>query len=367
MKISKIPGLGRFGIFIDDVNLETISEDQWLEIGHLHLKSLVTIIRDAHCSKEKYPELMAKFGDVRPPTYTARKYKKKYKKDWTWVVDQAKNDSKLIDEDDRWRIKVAESVTERTTNGHVFAKIAGGYDDQGHPNGFFSDGELLWHSNESGTLTSCPGVSLMGWENMIGSSTGFITTVDYYESVSERFRSELDDMIILHRYTPGKIAPGNDPLQDKLLSSNMCPEDDTEVPLVISSPGGFTGLHYSINTVHSIKGATSKESQQIFEAINKELFIEKYTYDHWYHSNNDICLFDNSITLHRRLGYIDGRLAYRIPFDYTYLQNEPWQPYRQSFYQRRYNKEINEVVKTAGINFKFPSYGLLDRIKNLFD
>ena len=54
MKISKIPGLGRFGIFIDDLDLDNIEDEQWLEIGKLHLDSLVTILRnvkvkDIHC------------------------------------------------------------------------------------------------------------------------------------------------------------------------------------------------------------------------------------------------------------------------------------------------------------------------------
>ena len=367
MKISKIPGLGRFGIFVDDVDLTKINDEEWMEIGKLHLQNLVTIIRDAKCTKERYPELVAKFGDIRPPTYTARKYKKKYQKDWQWVIDQAKQNSDLIDDDDKWRISVAENVTERTTNGYALGKIAGGYDKNGNPKGFFAEGELLWHSNESGTLTSCPGVALMGWEKMIGSSTGFITTADYYESVSESFRNELNDMIILHRFTPNKISPGNRGDQDRLLATHMCPVDDSEVPLVMRSPGGITGLHYSVNTVHSVKGATLKESQKIFETINKNLFVEKYIYDHWYQTNNDICLFDNSITLHRRLGYIDGRFAYRLPHDYTHLQDGAWIPYMQPLYQRRYARDIQEVVLEANVDFKLPPYGIIDRIRSLWD
>ena len=48
MKISKIPGLGRFGVFVDDVDFKTITEEEWLEIGKLHLENLVTIIRDCN-------------------------------------------------------------------------------------------------------------------------------------------------------------------------------------------------------------------------------------------------------------------------------------------------------------------------------
>jgi alpha-ketoglutarate-dependent taurine dioxygenase len=190
-----------------------------------------------------------------------------------------------------------------------------------------------------------------------------MTTPDYYESVSESFRSELDDMIIQHRFIPGKINPGADLNSDKLMHVNMCPDDDNEIPMVIKSPGGITGLHYSINTVYSIKGATKQESDAVFAKINKELFVEKYTYDHWYAQDNDLLLFDNSITLHNRQGFIEGRLAYRLSHDYGELQNEVYQPYFQAEYQKLYNQEITDIVKRLGLkNFKLPKTRFIDHI-----
>ena len=202
MKVSKIPGLGNYGIYVDDVDFQNLDIEEWMEIGKLHMQNLVTIIRNHNCTKEQLGELIVQFGDIRVTAYTSKKYKEKYNKDWNWVVAQAKLDSNLIDDDDKFRILSAEQVAEHTPNGFALMKVAGGYTN-GLPNGFFAEGDLLWHSNESGTRTFTPGVALMGWKNMVGSSTGFMTTPDYYESVSESFRSELDDMIIQHRFIPG--------------------------------------------------------------------------------------------------------------------------------------------------------------------
>lgn len=58
MKITKIPGLGRFGHFIDDVDLSTISDEEWNEIGQLHLKGLVTIIRGNDINHHRYNDLI---------------------------------------------------------------------------------------------------------------------------------------------------------------------------------------------------------------------------------------------------------------------------------------------------------------------
>ena len=65
MKISKIPGLGRFGIFIDDVDFTTITNEEWMEIGKLHLQNLVTIIRDCKLTWDKQTDFCTQFGDTR--------------------------------------------------------------------------------------------------------------------------------------------------------------------------------------------------------------------------------------------------------------------------------------------------------------
>jgi len=363
MKITKIPGLGRFGIYIDDVDLATISNEEWMEIGQLHLNSLVTIIRQANCSKDRFSDLMLQYGEQRNTTQLSQKYYKKYKKDWNWLVTQFENNSDLIEEEDKKILSTIKSLADVTSKGNPLGRVAGGYDKDGRPNGWFADGELDWHSNESGTLTFTPGLGLLGVRGVVGSATGFLTTPDYYESVSESFRSELDDMILLHRFTPGKINPGLRKDQDEIMRMNFCPEDDAEVPMVIQSPGGIRGLHYSLSTAYKIKGLTEGASNRVFQEINANLVTSKYIYDHWYQNDNDLLLFDNSITMHRRLGNIDGRLCYRLPIDYTNLQNEPWQPYFQKTFIRRYNKEIRKVISIAKIkNFKFPKRSWRDYI-----
>lgn len=354
MKISKIPGLGRFGIFIDDVDFDRLSDEEWMEIGNLHMQNLVTIIRDCNLSWEKQTEWCMKWGDTR---YGIRYLiLKKYPgMSWTKVVQLSLEDSPLIDPVDKLRLQNIARMQQISPEGRHVMRVTGQRDAEGNPLGMFAEGELAWHSNESGTMTFTPGVALLAAENVVGSATGFLTTPDYYENVSNAFRSELDEMVLLHRFTPGKMNPGLRVEQDEVMHANMCPEDDKEIPMVMRSPGGIIGLHYSIHTVHSIKGMTEAESAAVFSEIDKELFTPKYTYDHWYKNNGDFCLFDNSITLHRRLGDTTNRMCYRIQHDYSNLQNGFWQPYLQEPFASDYEKEIAYYVDLAGIkDFKLP-------------
>lgn len=348
MKISKIPGLGRFGIFIDDLDFKNITEEEWLEIGKLHLNSLVTIIRNTGLDPFTYVDLMKKWGTARE--LYQYNIEKKYNCYLSKLLMRAFQDDPAIEEKDRNLLKLKYGMILCREDGTptTALKVTGQRKPDGSPEGMFAEGELLWHSNESGNLAFTPAVSLLGNQNMIGSSTGFLTTTDWYEKQTESFRSELDEMIILHNFTPGKINPGLRKEQDEVMYNNMCPVDGTEIPLVIQSPAGIRGLHYSINTVGSIKGMTQEESQKIFDHLNRELFVEEYIYDHNYQSNNDLCLFDNSITLHRRQGEISGRMAYRIQYDYETILPEPWQPYLQEPYQTKYREQIVDIMQTLG-------------------
>ena len=112
MKVTKIPGLGRFGIFIDDLDLNKIGQEEWMKIGQLHLNSLVTILRNVSCTKERYAELINQWGDIRTSAYLSKKYKRKYGKTIDWVFEKAKQNSTLIDDIDKFRIKAATQITE---------------------------------------------------------------------------------------------------------------------------------------------------------------------------------------------------------------------------------------------------------------
>ena len=343
MKVSKIPGLGRFGVFIDGVDFERLSDEEWQEIGQLHLQNFVTIVRDCNLSWDKQTQWCTKWGEER--------YRENYEVQKKYpnlgldeIMQLAQSDDLLIDPSDRARIQNILRIIQPTSDGRTVTRVSGQRDSEGNALGMFAEGELLWHSNESGTLTHTPGVALLAAENVVGSATGFLTTVDYYETVSNAFRSELDEMVLIHSFTPGRINPGLRAAQDEVMRGNMCPEDGTEIPLIIRAPGGHLGLHYSVNTIVGIRGMSKHESDRVFDTINQGLFVEEYIYDHWYQTNNDLCLFDNSITLHRRLGDIKDRLCYRIQHDYSLLTDREWRPYLQAEFAEKYEDALVSII-----------------------
>lgn len=366
MKVSKIPGLGRFGIFIDDVDFDQITPDQWREIGDLHLNSLVTIFRKTNLTLTKFQDLVFQWGNrIHLSEY---RLTKKYGGRYDELYAKLSDPSNEISPEDAEHIRSIMNMVAVDDKGQLMGalRVSGQRDAYGNPIGMFAEGELLWHSNESGNLVFTPGVALLASQNVVGSATGFATTVDWYESQTESFRSELDDMITVHKFIPGRINPGLRAEQDQVMHRNMCPEDGTEIPLVRTSPGGLTGIHYPQNTLSHIKGMSESESRRIFDIIEQGIFSDQNVYDHWYQNDNDLCIFDNSITQHRRLGDIKERLCHRIQFDYSKITKDIYQPYRQQPYKTDYLDTYEDLLKVNGLIHRQEHAGIFAKFADLF-
>ena len=343
-KITKIPGFGDYGVYVDGVDLANITQDEWMEFGKLHLKTLVTIFRDTGCTVPKLRQLSHWWGA--PPAVSFYRYCKKYgividknlpvEKAWPAAWNQIQSNA---DEDDQVAITEAMAILEMPN----VQRVSGRRHADGRRAGAFAEGELLWHSNESGQIVNTPGVMLLAQENVVGTSTGFLITANWYQQQSESFRSELDEMILLHDWVPGRMNPGLNDVQDSLMKINFAPEPE-QLPMVIKSPAGIRGLHFSLHTVVGIKGMSKAESDSVLQKITDDLVREPHVYDHWYQKQSgDLLCFDNSITLHRRLGGVVNRLAYRTPTSFCNLMTTQWQPYFQPEYQQRFRDRVMDM------------------------
>ena len=341
-RITNIPNLEGYGVFVDDINFKNLSRQEWMDLGKLSMQKLVMIIRSTGLDSRSFHQVIKKWGKDRQ-NYAATLFAK-----YPWANGQVDQiiASTEVSEEEKKIIREFQRVGGCNRKTGNTLRVSG-KKVNGQRIGMFADGELLWHSNESGDLGFTPGVSLLGVEGMTQSATGFMVTAPYYNSVSDSFRSELDEMVLIHNFMPGKINPGlNDP-QDNLMYKNMCPDADTEIPLVIQSPAGVKGLHYSFNTVTGIKGMSNQEAKKVLAEVRKGL--DPYTYDYWWENDDDLLIFDNSIVQHRRLGDTTNRLCHRYQFDYTYLQykvtKKQYVPYFQEPYKSRYTDKMNRIGK----------------------
>jgi alpha-ketoglutarate-dependent taurine dioxygenase len=357
MKITKFP-VGNYGVIIDELDLNNLSPEEWHEIGQLHLKNLVTIIRGSNCSVDKFSELIHQWG----PEHWGLKYEllKKYKIDWKTFQESVSADLPFISTTDKEVLDIIYQASEITSNGKSINFFSSTKDQNGDY-GLYGGQELDWHMHSSGKLVFEHAVSLLAAKNVTGTATGFVITANYYESISESFRSELDDMIVLHRYTGADVTPPFRPAEEAVLTYKMCPTADTEIPMVIQSPGGIKGLHFTPPSFYKIKDTSIAESTRIFKEIHKGVFSEKYIYDHWYKQDGDFMTFDNSITLHRRVGQTEDRKIYRLEHSYDNLLVKFYEPFFQEPYAKLRRNQLREIMKLEkSSGFIKPPFRLLD-------
>ena len=333
--ITNIPNLDGYGVFVDNLDFKNLSRKEWIDLGKLHMNKLVMIIRSTGIKKEYFHNIMKIWGKDRQ-NYAASLFAK-----YPWANGRIEFilASPDVTEEEKEIVKEYSRIGgNNVQNGNVLRVTGDG-------TGLFSHGELLWHSNESGDIAFTPGVALLGDRGMCNSATGFMVTTPYYYGVSDSFRSELDELVLIHNFQDGKI---NVEGENNLLYKNMCPEPNTEIPLVMQSPAGIKGLHFPYNTVTGIKGMSNSEAEKVLEEIRKGL--QQYTYDYWWENDDDLLIFDNSIVQHRRLGDTSNRLCHRYQFDYTYLQyavtKKPYVPYFKEPYISRYKKKMDMISKS---------------------
>jgi hypothetical protein len=337
MKITKVDGLGRFGCIVEDMNYDSVED--WEKLKQINLETLVTVVRGG--GKDRFNELVRNaplIGRNRRSHETI--LTKKYGPNPYASVDKWDAVDKLfLQANSRWA-----KHQQLPENWHL---VSGEVDSEGKSLGAFGNVECLWHSNESGCYYFTPLVILYGSTGMLGSSTGFCTSTDWYEKQSNSFRSELDQLIAHHAYKPYSVAPGADPDHEAVLRRNFYMDDGADMPLVIKSPGGIVGLHFTYSSVQSFVGMSKNESEALIKKLVDELYVPEYTYDAWWENDTgDFIMFDNTITTHNRtlrpgLSLADTlarRLAYRSHMDYRGLiEYEP-------FFQEEYNNKRKEYT-----------------------
>ncbi len=320
MRTRKLDGFGSLGGEALDIHLATASEQEVIELGLDHLRDLVTVVRKEQVGEvtlERFHEICTTWAIELPEGGYDQgeghaRLRELYGEHWPSQIDK-------MTEDDRALVSEIHRITGGVTHLRGMLRVTGIRDEEGNHTGMFADGELDWHSNQQGTKEFAPAVGLLAWEGSGGSRTDFLNTADAYNSLSPAWQATCNELIAVHSWQEGAIAPGLNAQQVEILRMNMCPQDDCEVPLVTVSPYGHKGLHFAYATIDHFKGVSKKESDEILTYLKEQILRDEYIYSHdW--EDGDLLFFDNTVTLHRRpTRDCSKRLMYRVCFNYDRL------------------------------------------------
>jgi len=290
MKTKKLKGFGSLGVEIYDIDLKTCSDTEIEELGKIVVDQLVVYVNAENCSIDpaRLNHIAKIFGDpfggIDQSAYNMVQYK--------WKNRQLEEkDLKVLKELKKIRVGLEEYP------GMI--RVTGKKDKEGDYLGMFAEGELDWHSDRQGTGNFVPMILLNAVEGTEETCTEFLQTADAYDMLSTEWKNIIDNLVGIHKYIPGKMAPGLNASQDNILRMNMCPIDNSEVPLVCYSPGGRKGIRLSYNTLDHFKGFNKKDSNEILQFILSHFLKDEYVY-HQDWKNGELIFMDQTITVHRR-------------------------------------------------------------------
>ena len=336
MKVSKMPGFGSLGTVIE--NFDWRNPEDYKRLKDINVESLVTVVKGD--STDQFPHLVKNFRHIVTVRNLANRRIMRHGP--KWKTTQSPEEQRAVELTKRW------SLGEFAPNWH---RVTGKRDEEGHRIGAFGDTELLWHSNEYASYTFCPVVALYGSNHMNTSATCFLQTVDWYEKQTESFRSELDELIVVGKWDNELLQPGSSFEDHITMKMAFVPDDTLRTPLVVKSPGGRKALHWS-TWITGFEGMSQQDSDRLLEKIKKEIFVDEYQYDYWWdHSQGDMVLFDNTVTMHMRKvkenldlkSELHERLGYRNVGDYT--GHEDYNPFLQDYFIEKRNKVMKVIRK----------------------
>jgi alpha-ketoglutarate-dependent taurine dioxygenase len=332
MEVSKLDGLGSYGTIIDNFNWNDPASYDILKT--VNLKSLVTVVRGY--GKDNFPALCKHFNRVVRDRVPGSLRVLRYGRDWRNCLTE--QDKAAIHATKQWAI--ADDIT--TGWNPITAKKA----PNGLARGIYGGTEMDWHTDETYSPTFAPVVALYGVNNMKVTHTSFLQTADWYESQSESFRSEIHDLIAIHKWDSEVVQPGMDEVNQLAIKSSIMPDEYAETPLVLTSPGGIKGINFSL-LITGFKDVSEAESTRILDHIRQTLFKQEYMYSYfWEYNQGDLILFDQSITMHARKvnenfdveTELKKRLAYRNTGEFAGMTD--YNPYHHKEYADRRRERI---------------------------
>jgi alpha-ketoglutarate-dependent taurine dioxygenase len=344
MKVTHIPKMGSFGAYVDD--FEWDQPEAYKELREINLKTLLTVVRGK--GQDNFSNLVNHASNIvtRRPNRWSLKY-------------NVKDPTLYLNEEEKHSMEMYKHLT-LGRHAPGWHRVSGKTTEKGDLMGIFGDTELGWHSNEFMSYDYQPLVLLYGAENMTTSATSYFQTVDWYNSQSESFRSELDELICICKYDPRKVIPNGRDKDIEMVKLLNNAGEDFRIPLVLTSPGGHKGLHYG-HLITGFEGMSQQESDRILGIINEYFFESGEEYDYWWQNDTgDLLLFDNSVMMHRRKmdpnlyseievmsNRLRERIGHRITGDYAEHidYNGFSQPEFRAYRQQTIDKLLSESWK----------------------
>lgn len=193
------------------------------------------------------------------------------------------------------------------------------------PAGLFGQNDLEWHNDFAHSPGHYHGLLLYNFEGGELAETIFCDTRSAWDGLDESHKAALHGVIGHHRVTHKAYRRELSNAEKRLLSMKQwridkpeytfgcLHEDDTLRPMIAVHP--VTGRKSLYLSPATYVGSEPTISDSDYMDLVRHCDQEKYIYTHRWQPN-DVVLFDNLSTMHRRGGFDGTRILWRMQFNY---------------------------------------------------
>lgn len=266
-------------VFIEDLDMKQVSQDQINQIAKLIATNTLVIIRNQNLTPPEEAKILRMFKNPQ-----------------SFVVPKATNYINTL----------AGAVVEGSDD--LFLRVSGKKDEHGRVGIAAYESEMVWHCNDPGEANRLPMVWLYGAEGTLGSRTSYNNNVLSYKDLSKDLKVEIEDF---HLEVIREMGLDINNMETNGIIADYKP------PLVITNIANQKGLFFPMYHIVKIQEATEERSEEILKFLREHIVQEKYVYHHdW--RDGDIVIGEQNLGIHKRWPFkqIGQRTLHRAAFDF---------------------------------------------------
>ena len=266
-------------VFIEDLDMKQVSQDQINQIAKLIATNTLVIIRNQNLTPPEEAKILRMFKNPQ-----------------SFVVPKATNYINTL----------AGAVVEGSDD--LFLRVSGKRDEEGRVGIAAYESEMVWHCNDPGEANRLPMVWLYGAEGTLGSRTSYNNNVLSYKDLSKDLKVEIEDF---HLEVIREMGLDINNMETNGIIADYKP------PLVITNIANQKGLFFPMYHIVKIQEATEERSEEILKFLREHIVQEKYVYHHdW--RDGDIVIGEQNLGIHKRWPFkqIGQRTLHRAAFDF---------------------------------------------------
>jgi alpha-ketoglutarate-dependent taurine dioxygenase len=293
----KIIPLNNCGVEIADIDISTLTDDQYQQIKEVYQEHLIIVFRNQPVQVLPFAKLCQKLG-IGIANWSG----------CIWDFYGNLQEGATLEEG-LWHDILPDPFTYKEADDKFYVQRVTGEQINNQDSGWFANPELDWHNNINNP-NKARGVGLQAVRGVENTGTAFLDTTKAYEALSDELKKRCQGVIGKYKFTPDTIGYKISDWHIKFIKARS--SEPYEMPLVNHTECSRPGLYFPY-----LNNCEFPSDPELVNLLKDHCLQDKFMYNHWW-KPGDIVISEQLLTLHKRLLKDQSLNATRVLHRYTF-------------------------------------------------